>query len=63
MDINDNTHKKSVLSLLVLFDFVEQPPGIATVSAIFKPVLQEDDKDILAMLHIWIETGRTLVVR
>lgn len=63
MDINDNTHQKSVLSLLVLFDFVEQTPGIATVSAIFKPVLQDDDKDILAMLHIWIETGRTLVVR
>ena len=54
--------EKSVLSLFVLFDFEKQLPGIATVPAIFKPVLQEDEKDTLAMLQIWIDSGRTLVV-
>ncbi|KAI9565032.1 hypothetical protein GHT06_008776 [Daphnia sinensis] len=57
------TSVQNVYSLMVLFDFAEQPPGIASVSAIFKPTLCENEKDILALLSLWIESKRQVVVR
>ncbi|XP_045036721.1 uncharacterized protein LOC123477447 [Daphnia magna] len=63
MAANATPSAHNVYSLLVLFDFKEQPPGIASVSAIFKPTLCEDEKDVLALLTLWIESKRQVVVR
>lgn len=57
------TSVQNVYFLMVLFDFTKQPPGIASVSAIFKPTLCEDEKDVLALLSLWIESKRQVVVR
>ncbi|KAK4021728.1 hypothetical protein OUZ56_003637 [Daphnia magna] len=46
------TSVQNVYFLMVLFDFTKQPPGIALVSAIFKPTLCEDEKDVLALLSL-----------
>ncbi|KAK4021735.1 hypothetical protein OUZ56_003644 [Daphnia magna] len=46
------TSVQNVYFLMVLFDFTKQPPGIASVSAIFKPTLCEDKKDVLALLSL-----------
>ncbi|KAK4021750.1 hypothetical protein OUZ56_003659 [Daphnia magna] len=46
------TSVQNLYFLMVLFDFTKQPPGIASVSAIFKPTLCEDEKDVLALLSL-----------
>ncbi|KAK4021744.1 hypothetical protein OUZ56_003653 [Daphnia magna] len=57
------TSVQNVYFLMVLFDFTKQPPGIASVSAIFKPTLCKDKKDVLALLSLRIESKRQVVVR